>query len=71
MIADLQRTTRRPTGGNLTALAAAFLGWLFDGLEMGMFPLVARPALQQMQLSTGAASDPNFVGNWMGIVTAA
>jgi MFS family permease len=61
----------RPTGSNLAALAAAFLGWLFDGLEMGIFPLVARPALQQMQLSTGAASDPNFVGNWMGIVTAA
>lgn len=55
----------------MKALGAAFLGWLFDGLEMGMFPLVARPALQQMQLSTGASSDPNFVGNWMGIVTAA
>ncbi len=61
----------RPSSGNYAALAAAFLGWLFDGLEMGMFPLVARPALQQMQLSTGASSDPNFVGNWMGIVTAA
>jgi MFS family permease len=57
--------------GNLTALSAAFLGWLFDGLEMGMFPLVARPALQQMQISEGAELDPNFVGNWMGIVTAA
>lgn len=66
-----QTTTERPTNSNVAALAAAFLGWLFDGLEMGMFPLVARPALQQMQLSTGAASDPNFVGNWMGIVTAA
>ena len=55
---SLQDTMR----GNLTALSAAFLGWLFDGLEMGMFPLVARPALQQMQLSAGAVSDPNFVG---------
>jgi MFS family permease len=26
-------------------LAAALLGWLFDGFEMGIFPLVARPAL--------------------------
>jgi MFS family permease len=49
-------------------LAAAFLGWMFDGLEMGLFPLVARPALQQM--SGGAANDA-FIGHWMGIVTAA
>jgi len=28
--------------------AAAFLGWMFDGFEMGIFPLVARPALQTM-----------------------
>src|ERR1700678_2683471 len=60
-----------PTRRNLTALAAAFLGWMFDGLEMGIFPLVARPALQQMQASLGAMADLNFVGNWMGIVTAA
>ena len=33
------------TFGKWMALAAAFLGWLFDGLEMGLFPLVARPAL--------------------------
>jgi MFS family permease len=49
-------------------LAAAFLGWMFDGLEMGLFPLVARPALQQMQ--TGVVSDA-FVGHWMGLITAA
>jgi MFS transporter, SHS family, sialic acid transporter len=51
-------------------LLAAFLGWMFDGLEMGIFPLVARPALQQMQASTGLVDD-RFVGHWMGIVTAA
>ena len=28
-------------------LAAAFLGWMFDGVEMGIFPLVARPALHR------------------------
>ncbi|MDB6128371.1 MAG: naiP, partial [Verrucomicrobia bacterium] len=49
-------------------LAAALLGWMFDGLEMGLFPLVARPALLQMQ--GGAVSDA-FVGHWMGIITAA
>ena len=26
-------------------LAAALLGWMFDGFEMGVFPLVGRPAL--------------------------
>ena len=29
-------------------LSAAFLGWMFDGLEMGIFPLVARPALRDL-----------------------
>lgn len=31
--------------GQWLALAAALLGWMFDGFEMGIFPLVARPAL--------------------------
>ena len=52
------------------ALLAAFLGWMFDGLEMGIFPLIARPALQQMQAAYGIV-DEKFVGHWMGIVTAA
>ena len=47
-------------------LAAAFLGWMFDGLEMGIFPLVARPALQDMM----RVQDDRFVGLWMGYVTA-
>jgi SHS family sialic acid transporter-like MFS transporter len=52
-------------------LAAAFLGWMFDGLEMGIFPLVARPALQQMQATQGGVLSDAFVGNWMGTITAA
>ena len=51
------------------ALIAAFLGWMFDGMEMGIFPLVARPALQQMQ-TTLAGVHEGFVQTWMGIVTA-
>ena len=54
-----------------SVLAAAFLGWMFDGLEMGIFPLIARPALQQMQAAHGAAISDSFVGQWMGYVTAA
>ena len=44
---------------------------MFDGLEMGIFPLIARPALQQMQAAQGAAISDSFVGQWMGYVTAA
>ncbi len=51
------------------ALAAAFLGWMFDGMEMGIFPLVARPALQEMQTLHGIV-DESFVQRWMGIITA-
>lgn len=47
-------------------LAAAFLGWMFDGVEQGVFPLVARPALQDL-LGTEADS---MIGPWMGYITA-
>lgn len=50
-------------------LLAAFLGWMFDGLEMGVFPLIARPALLQMQTASGAPVDV-FIGHWMGIINA-
>ena len=50
-------------------LAAAFLGWMFDGLEMGIFPLVARPALQEMQMAAGIL-DEQFIQTWMGRITA-
>ncbi len=30
------------------ALAAALLGWMFDGLEMGLFPLVGQNALREL-----------------------
>ena len=52
----------------IMAFIAAFLGWMFDGMEMGIFPLVARPALQEMQ--QGAVVQEGFVQYWMGVVTA-
>jgi MFS family permease len=55
--------------GSWTALTAAFLGWMFDGMEMGIFPLVARPALQEMQAAAGVL-DEQFVQMWMGRITA-
>ncbi len=42
---------------------------MFDGFEMGIFPLIARPALTQMQLQAGI-SDPGYVGFWIGNINA-
>ena len=53
----------------MLALVAAFLGWMFDGMEMGIFPLVARPALQEMQAAHHVVGE-GFVQSWMGIITA-
>ncbi len=57
------------SSGKAKVLLAAFLGWMFDGMEMGIFPLVARPALQQMQAHAGLVQE-GFVQHWMGIVTS-
>jgi MFS family permease len=48
------------------ALTAALLGWMFDGLEMGLFPLVARPALADL-LNT---SEESRIGLWFAVATA-
>jgi MFS family permease len=37
------------TRGQWLALAAALLGWAFDGFEQGVFPIVARPALIELE----------------------
>ncbi len=50
--------------GKWMALTAALLGWLFDGLEMGLFPLVAGPALSELGISQ------DRVNAWLGIITA-
>lgn len=48
------------------ALLSALLGWCFDGVEMAIFPLIVRPAVQEM-LPLGGDHD---VGIWMGRLTA-
>lgn len=53
--------------GRTLALVAALLGWMFDGLEMGLFPLVARPALREL-LPPGTSE--SVVGKWFGVITA-
>jgi MFS family permease len=54
------------TRGQWLVLIAAFLGWMFDGVEQGVFPLVARPALQDL---LGVEADRQ-IGPWMGYITA-
>ena len=49
-------------------LSAAFFGWMFDGFEMGLFPLVARPAL--LDMGRGLANPDAYVAQWMGTITA-
>src|SRR4051812_19587706 len=48
-------------------LAAAFLGWMFDGLEMGIFPQIARPAMTELLRGAGRASD---LGWWNNFIAA-
>src|SRR5438874_9376539 len=52
--------------GQWMALAAALLGWMFDGFEMGLLPLVARPALRDL---LGSTNDQE-VGLWFAVATA-
>ncbi len=53
--------------GQWAALIAAFLGWMFDGFEIGLFPLIAQPALKDMLPGAPEA----VIGNWIGVMTAA
>ena len=46
-------------------LIAAFLGWLFDGFEMALFPAVARPAL----LDLLGGGEEMIVGAWYARIT--
>ena len=52
--------------GQWLVLWAAFLGWLFDGFEIGLFPVIARPALLNLLGNAGDAE----IGPWMARITA-
>ena len=53
--------------GKMLVLLAAFLGWMFDGLEMGIFPQIARAALSKMIIN----ADENAIKWWDQVITAA
>ena len=53
--------------GRTAALVAAILGWLFDGFEMGLFPLIGQPALADLLGSDAPAGD---AAKWFGAIIA-
>ena len=64
---SLSNSINADNRGKWTALIAALLGWLFDGFEIGMFPLVGTHALREL-LSDEIASNPNVVDQWFGAI---
>ena len=55
--------------GKWMALIAAFLGWMFDGFEIGMFPLVGPSALNEL-LAAEIAKDATVKDEWFGVIMA-
>lgn len=51
-------------------LVAAFLGWLFDGFELGLFPVVARSALLDLLQSADVEAADKLVGPWNARINA-
>ncbi|MDA3041205.1 MAG: MFS transporter, partial [Actinomycetota bacterium] len=48
-------------------LLAAFLGWMFDGFEMGLFPLIGGQALADL---LGPGAPPEDAPKWFGAIIA-
>jgi len=58
--------SKSSNNGAMAALIAAFLGWLFDGFEMGLFPLIGKPALQDLL----PQATPIVQGQWFTVIIA-
>lgn len=58
--------------GQLLALAAALLGWMFDGFEMGLFSMVGRSAIQDLMGYSGKPTEAQeaLIGFYFGVVIA-
>jgi len=53
--------------GKWAALIAALLGWMFDGFEIGMFPLVGPNALDEL-LAGELVTNPAAKTEWFGVI---
>lgn len=62
-------TRRSDSFGRNAALVAAVLGWMFDGFEIGLFPLVGPRALDDL-LAGQLAVDPAVKDAWFGSIMA-
>ncbi len=59
--ADLRRISR----GQWLALAAALLGWMFDGFEQGVLGVVGHPALTDvLRFQEGGGPTEGAIGSW-------
>src|SRR5689334_19018102 len=60
--------------GQWLAMLAAVLGWMFDGFEMGLYPVAARPALRELLGPALTAGDPAAldaaIGWWNAVLNA-
>jgi MFS family permease len=64
---DNQEHTAASKRGIWMALVAALFGWMFDGFEMGLFPLVGPHALDEL-LRSEIAADPTIKDKWFGVI---
>ena len=60
-------SSNRISRGQWMTLLAAFLGWMFDGFEMGLFPQVGRESLKSL-LAQNYTEE--LASHWLGIMTA-
>ncbi len=67
-------TSERGAAARYAALVAALLGWLFDGFEMGLFPVISRTALASLLGFDGSAitqAQEGTIGSFNGLIIAA
>jgi len=68
------RSERSANVGRWMALTAALLGWMFDGFEMGLFPVISRPALLDLLGFAGpdiTKDQETLVALWNALAIAA
>lgn len=64
-------SSSKSSRGQFAALTAAFLGWLFDGFEMGLFPLIGKPMLTDLlPKNLPPAESALLLGQWFTVIIA-